>query len=116
MALLDYAEDGMFSPRLIARALLTTQEDVARSSGLGRDAISRAFRLASPKTQSRLREMVEIINRVTPRFDSPLLAYAWYRSTPLDGFGGRTAMALVAEGHADWVMAYSDAVDDGVFA
>ncbi|PZO66027.1 MAG: hypothetical protein DI498_08115 [Paracoccus denitrificans] len=116
MALVAYAEGGKFSPRLIAASLLTTQDEIARSVGLGRDAISRKDRLASPRTQSRLREMVEILNRVTPRFDSELLAFAWYRSTPLDGFDGRTAMALVREGHADWVMEYIDSVDNGVFA
>ena len=34
--------------------------------------------------------MVEILNKVEPRFDA-ILAYAWYRSEPL-GFDGRTAM------------------------
>lgn len=116
MSLAAYAEQGAFSPRRIAEALLTTQDDVARSAGLGRDAVARKDRVGSARTQTRLREMVEILNRVTPRFGSELIAFAWYRSQPLDGFGGRTAMALVREGHADWVMDYLDAVDNGVFA
>lgn len=116
MSLTAYAENGAFSPRRIADALLTTQDEVARSIGLGRDAIARKERLASARTQTRLREMVEIVNRVSPRFGSDLLAFAWYRSQPLPGFGGRTAMALVREGRAGWVMGYIDAADDGLFA
>jgi hypothetical protein len=111
------ATDGPgFSPRLIADRLLTTVDDVARSTGLGRDALSRKDRIAQPRTQTRLREMMEILNRVAPRFGSDLLAYAWYRSEPLAGFGGKTAMHLVREGRADAVMDYIDAVDAGLYA
>lgn len=110
------AHDGQFAPGRIAEALRTTKDEVARTVGLGRDAIMRADRVASPKTQKRLREMVEIVNRLEPRFGSPLIAYAWYRSEPLPGFGGMTAMQLVREGHADEVMDYLDAVDAGIHA
>lgn len=116
MALAAYAEEGQFSPRRIADALLTTREEVARSTGLGRDAVARKDRIGSVRTQTRLREMVEILNRVSPRFGSDLIAFAWYRSEPLAGFGGQTAMALVRDGKAAAVMEYLDAVDDGVFA
>jgi hypothetical protein len=105
-----------FSPRLIAERLLTTVDDVARSTGLGRDALSRKDRIATPKTQTRLREMMEILTRVSPRFGSDLLAYAWYRAEPLAGYGGMTAMHLVREGRAHEVMDYIDAVDAGIFA
>ena len=76
----------------------------------------RPDRVASAKTQKRLREMVEILNRVEPRFGSPLIAYAWYRSEPLAGFGGLTAMQLVRDGHAADVMDYIDAVEAGIHA
>ena len=60
--------------------------------------------------------MVEIVNKVEPRFGSALIAYAWFRSEPLPGFGGQTAMQLVRAGHADWVLEYIDAVDAGIHA
>lgn len=111
-----FAEGGQFTPGRIAEALRTTLEEVARTVGLGRDAVTRPERVASPKTQKRLREMVEILNRVEPRFGSALIAYAWYRSEPLAGFDGQTAMQLVREGRAGEVMDYIDAVDAGVHA
>jgi hypothetical protein len=111
-----FAEDGVFAPARIAQVLRTTKDEVARSAGLGRDAVIRADRVGSPRTQRRLREMVEILNRVEPRFGSALIAYAWYRSEPLAGFGGMTAMQLVRDGRAAEVMDYIDAVDAGLHA
>ena len=116
MALVQYADDGFFAPRKIAEALRTTSAEVARTAGLGRDAVQRTDRVRSDKTQRRLREMVEVLNKVEPRFGSELMAYAWYRSEPLPGFDGRTAMQLVQEGKAQQVLEYIDAVDAGVFA
>ena len=116
MRIETFAEGGTFAPRRIAEVLRTTKDEVARTVGLGRDAVMRPDRIASPKTQKRLREMVEILNRVEPRSGSALIAYAWYRSEPLAGFGGATAMQLVREGRAAEVMEYIDAVDAGVHA
>ncbi|WP_299847830.1 antitoxin Xre/MbcA/ParS toxin-binding domain-containing protein [uncultured Paracoccus sp.] len=116
MQIESFAEDGLFAPARIAEILRTTKDEVARTVGLGRDALMRADRVQSPKTQKRLREMVEILNRVEPRFGSALIAYAWYRSEPLPGFSGLTAMQLVRDGQAEAVMDYIDAVDAGVHA
>lgn len=116
MSLAQYADHGLFAPRKIAEAWRTTSEEVARTAGLGRDAVQRQERVRSDKTQRRLREMVEIINKVEPRFGSALIAYAWYRSEPLAGFSGQTAMQLVRGGQADDVLDYIDAIDAGVHA
>lgn len=116
MNIATFTESSLFSPRKLAEGLLTSQDEIARSAGLGRDAIARKDRLASAKTQTRLREMVEILNRLTPRFGGDLVAYAWYRSQPLPGFAGKTCAALLAEGRAHLVMEYLDAVDAGGFA
>ena len=59
---------------------------------------------------------IYVINKVEPRFGSALMAYAWYRSEPLAGFSGQTAMQLVRAGRADDVLDYIDAVDAGVHA
>lgn len=116
MALHAYADDGFFAPRKIADAFHTTSEEVARTVGLGRDAVQRKDRVQSDRTQRRLREMVEVINKVEPRFGSAMIAYAWFRSEPLAGFSGQTAMQLVRDGRGDEVLDYVDAVDAGVYA
>lgn len=116
MSLTQYADDGFFAPRKIAATLHTTSEEIAHTAGLGKDAVQRKERVKSGKTQRRLREMIEIINKVEPRFGSALMAYAWYRSEPLPGFSGQTAMQLVRSGRAEEVLDYIDAVDAGVYA
>ena len=116
MGVARYVDDGIFAPRRIAKAFRTTSDEIARSAGLGKDAIQRRDRIRSDKTQRRLREMIEVINKVEPRFGSALMAYAWYRSEPLPGFSGQTAMQLVRSGRADDVLDYIDAVDAGVHA
>ena len=60
--------------------------------------------------------MLEILNRIEGRFGSALIAYAWFRSEPLAGFGGLTAMQLVQDGQAAAVMDCVDAVDAGIHA
>ena len=116
MQIMNFAEAGQFEPRKIAAALRTSAEEVAQTVGLSKDALQRRARINSDRTQRRLRERVEVLNKVEPRFGSELMAYAWFRSEPLAGFDGRTAMQLVQEGKAQQVLEYIDAVDAGVHA
>jgi len=45
-----------------------------------------------------------------------LIAYAWYRSEPLPGFSGQSAMQMARAGRAADVLDYIDSVDAGVHA
>ena len=112
----EFIEDQIFSPLLIAAELRTTKAEIAGTLGLGRDAFSRASRVRARKTQGRLRQMLEILNRVEAQTGSPLAAYAWFRAEPLPGFGGATADLLLREGKADQVHAYLDRVVAGGYA
>ncbi|TMV09256.1 MbcA/ParS/Xre antitoxin family protein [Arenibacterium halophilum] len=112
----QFSESGQFEPRKIAAVLRTSADEIAMTIGLSKDALQRRTRIQADKTQRRLRELVEVLNKVEPRFGSGLMAYAWYRSEPLAGFDGRTAMQLVQDGKAQQVLEYIDAVDAGVFA
>lgn len=116
MNMIALADNGQLIPSRIAMELRTTAEEVGRTVGLGKDAMQRKDRVKSDKTQRRLRAMIEVINKVEPRFGSPMMAYAWYRSEPLPGFSGQTAMQLVRDGRTDDVLDYIDAVDAGVHA
>lgn len=79
----EFLEDHVFSPTLIANALRTTKSEVAGTLGLGQDSLSRASRIRARKTQVRLRQRLEILNRVEAETGSPLAAYAWFRGQPL---------------------------------
>ena len=84
----EFVQDQVFSPSLIADGLRTTKSEIAGTLGLGKDAFTRASRVRARKTQVRLRQMLEILNRVETATGSPLAAYAWFRAEPLPGFGG----------------------------
>ncbi len=111
-----YLDEHVFSPAKIAEALRTTKSEISETLGLAGDALTRRQRIEAPKTQSRLREMLEILNRVEPHAGSILAAYAWFRSAPLPGFGGQTPDGLVRAGRARDVHRYLDQVMAGGFA
>ena len=108
MNLKKIVERDVISPTRLASHLRTQKREVAETLGLSMDAITRTNRIDSPKTQSRLREMVEILNKVEPLMGSSITAYAWYRSEPLPSFGGLTAEQLVKDGRANSVRRYLD--------
>ena len=112
----EFVEDEVFSPTLVARALRTTKAEIANTLGLGKDSFTRTSRVRARKTQVRLRQMLEILNRVEAETGSPLAAYAWFRAEPLPGFGGATPDLLVRDGKADHVHDYLDRIMAGGYA
>ena len=69
-------EEQVFSPTLVADALRTTKSEIAATLDLDRDVFARASRVRARKTQVRLRQMLEILNRVEAATGSPLAVYA----------------------------------------
>ena len=112
----EFVDDQVFSPALIADVLRTTKSEIAGTLGLGKDAFTRTSRIRARKAQVRLRQMLEILNRVEAVTGSPLAAYAWFRAEPLPGFGGATPDALVREGKAEHVHAWLERITAGGYA
>lgn len=112
----QFIENQVFSPELVATALRTTRGEIAQTLGLGQDAFSRAARIRARKTQTRLRQMLEILHRVSRHTGSDLAAYAWFRAEPLSSFGGMTPDQLLRDGKANDVHAYLDRVMAGGYA
>ena len=108
--------EGTIEPGRLSALLHITKSDLAATSGLSRDAVSKTARLRAPATQTRLREVAEIINRVLPWCGSVAQAFAWYRSQPLPAFGDQTAAELVREGRAGHVMSYLGGIALGGYA
>lgn len=111
-----FADQQWLDAGEIATVLLTTKADIAQTAGVPLSALRRRGGPGSAEAQTRLREMIAVLDKVGPRFGSLLIAYAWIRVHPLPGFSGRTAIALIQEGRAGDVLEYIDAVDAGVFA
>ena len=92
------------------------KKQLAETLGVPPEALYKTSRLNAAKTQSRLREMNEILTRVSAWAGGPAQAMAWYRAEPIPAFGGRTAEALVKSGQATAVRDYIDHLATGGYA
>jgi len=93
-----------------------SQGQLADTVGLARQTFYKAKRVRAAKTQNRMKEMLEIVSRVSQWAGGKTQAMAWYRSEPLAAFDNRTAEALVKSGHAASVRDYLDQIALGGFA
>lgn len=109
-------DQGTVATDRLAELLHVTKTELALATGLSRDAVSKQSRLRSRQTQTRLRDTVEIINRVTPWTGSVGRAFAWFRSQPLPSFGDRTAEELIKEGRVQALKDYLSRIAEGGYA
>jgi uncharacterized protein (DUF2384 family) len=105
---------GGISPRKVGEALKVPMSDLARIAQVHRNTL--AHRPESPVVQARLGEIAGIITAATELTGDRARAIVWFRHQPLAGFGGRTAEALVADGHADAVKQHIEMLRDGGYA
>jgi uncharacterized protein (DUF2384 family) len=107
---------GAIAIERVADSFGMSKTQLAETVGLARESLYKAARNRTPKTQMRIKEMLEIISRVTEWAGGKEQAMAWYRAQPIPAFGGRTAEALVKEGKAGAVRDYLDHLAVGGFA
>ncbi len=107
---------GIIDVDRVADAFRMTKGQLAETAGLGTATISKSDRKTSPRTQARVTEMLEIIQRVLDWAGGEAQAMAWYRSQPIPALDGRTAEALVKSGQAGAVRDYLDHMALGGFA
>lgn len=107
---------GVLAPDRVAEAFSLTKFQLADILGLSRETLYKPARAHAPKTQARMREMLEIISFVEDWAGGKLQAMAWYRAQAIPEFGGRTAESLVKAGHASAVRDHLDRIALGGFA
>lgn len=100
----------------LAKTLHITKAELGLALGLPLETLRKREREQGRAAQRRLRDVVEILNRVSHWTGSDLQAFAWYRSEPLPSFGDRTASELVAEGLADAVKTHLARIAVGGYA
>lgn len=110
------AGSGVIESAIIAQQLHVNKAQLADALGVGADSLRRRNRERAAKVQTRMRDMIEIINRSQAWAGSVNQAFAWYRSQPLPSFGGQTAEELVKEGKAAAVKAYLARINEGGYA
>ena len=93
-----------------------SKAQLAQTIGLSPETLQKSARSNAQKTQMRLREMAEILVRVTAWAGGSAQALAWYRAEPIPAFGGRTAESLVKTGQAASLRDYLNSLAVGGFA
>jgi Protein of unknown function (DUF2384) len=104
------------SPITLVEEYGLTKKQLAETVGLPPQALYKQARFGAAKTQSRLREMNEILTRVAGWAGGRAQAMAWYRAEPIPAFGGRTAESIVKSGQAGQLRDYLDSIALGGFA
>lgn len=107
---------GLVDVSRVADAFRMSKGQLAETAGLGVATLSKVERRSSPRAQTRVTEMLEIISRVRDWAGGEAQAMAWYRSQPIPALDGRTPEALVKSGKASAVRDYLDHLALGGFA
>jgi hypothetical protein len=107
---------GAIAVDQVADSFGMSKTQLAATVGLARESLYRVKRNQAAKTQARMKEMLEIVSRVTQWAGGKEQAMAWYRAQPIAAFGGRTAEALVKDDKAGAVRDYLDHIAVGGFA
>lgn len=103
------------SPERVAAILNLPMADIARLAAVHRNTLARAP--SSPKVQNRLGDVMRILADAADLLGDDLdRAIIWFRHQPLAGFDGQTAEELVAQGHADAVLAHLRMLRHGGYA
>jgi Protein of unknown function (DUF2384) len=109
-------KDGMIVIDRVTTGFRMSKGQLAETVGLAPEALYKTGRVKAVKTQSRIIEMLEIINRVSDWAGGTAQAMAWYRAQPIPALGDRTAESLVKSGEAATVRDYLDVIASGGFA
>jgi hypothetical protein len=98
------------SPKRFSAALGVQIAGLANLAGVHRNTLRNP---ASERLQDKLREMVRVISAVAALTGDVSKAIFWYRNEPIADYDHKTAAELVAEGHADAVMAHLRDLENG---
>jgi hypothetical protein len=109
-------KSGNVQIQAVSASFGISKHQLAETIGLSREALYKQQRASAPKTQRRLLEMLEIIDRITDWAGGRKQALAWYRAQPIPAFGGRTAESLVKTGDAAALRDYLDHIALGGYA
>ena len=111
-----FNRDGTVRLERVTSDFRMSKGQLAETVGLAPEALYKANRAKAPKTQSRMIEMLEIVNRLAAWAGGKEQAMAWYRAEPIPALGDRTAESLVKSGQAATVRDYLDVIATGGFA
>lgn len=109
----DIRQGDLIAPRRLAERLRLPMSRLAKIAHVNRNTMS--ARPESPAVQTKLGQIAAIITRAAELSGDEGKAVLWFKHQPIVGFG-RTAEALVEDGHGDAVLWALDGMEQGVYA
>jgi hypothetical protein len=103
--------DGSVDVERLARILHANPDDLTDSAGLSQ--VSGAGGQVPREADSRLSELLEILELIEPWTGTPRAAFTWYQSQRLPSFGDLTAQDLVRKGRISDLKSHLSRVHDG---
>lgn len=108
-------DQAWISPQRLREVMHMQLQELSVVVGVHRNTLTR--HPESPAVQSRLGQIVRIINRAAAMTEGNVnRAILWFRYEPLAGFDHQTAEQLVATGHGDAVESHLDLLNEGVYS
>jgi len=116
MAAQIFGEAGspFISARKVAELLGVTHAELAKLLGVARNTLTAPS--GARKVDQALSPVVRILAMAAEMAGDQNRAVVWFKHQPIPGWAGKTAFDLVADGKADSVLAYLEAVRSGVYA
>jgi len=105
---------AFLSARRVSELLGVTLSELAKLIGVARNTLT--SKAGTRKVDLALSPVVRILAMATEMTGDESRAVIWFKHQPIPGWAGKTAYDLVAEGKADKVLAYLEAVRSGVYA
>ena len=98
------------SPTRFSEVLGVKVMALAELTGVHRNTLRNP---SSERLQLKMREMIKVISAAAELTGDIHKAIYWYRNEPIADYDHRTAAELVADGHADAVLAYIRDLENG---
>jgi uncharacterized protein (DUF2384 family) len=108
------SEGNMIAPKLMAAELRLPMTGLADLCRVNRNTLS--SKAGSAAVQAGLGDIARIIGKAAEMTGDEGRAIIWFRHQPIAGFGRKTALDLVEEGHAEAVMWHLESLENGVYA
>ncbi|WP_157020027.1 hypothetical protein [Mesorhizobium xinjiangense] len=98
------------SPSRLSKVLGVKVIALAELTGVHRNTLRNP---SSERLQMKMRQMIKVISAAAELTGDIQKAIYWYRNEPIADYDHRTAAELVADGHADAVLAYIRDLENG---
>jgi hypothetical protein len=98
MQVTEFMEDGLIEPNKLAKKLRISKGELENTLGLPAHTLSEPVRASSEDVQTSLQNLLKILITVLPITGTLEIAFAWYRSEPIVGFGGRSPEQILKDG------------------